>query len=121
MEIKFAYHISNDARWQTEDFDSLNTEINNLLYSLHGEGEEKINVFYVGIICLSEALYGVLKPRKLKFHILQKYMDVDIKIPIEYTDWIEVKRFVFNSLRDNLDIAVKKNYIIINPLGKGVY
>ena len=115
MEIKFAYNTSKDVKWTIEDFEQLCSEINNTL-KLESENSNSITTCYVGIICLSEVFFEVLKPRKPKFYPSEKYMEIEVKIPLECKEWTDVRKFIIDNIVTGLDIAVKKTLLRDNGL-----
>lgn len=111
MEIHFAYTMSENTKWSISHFTELNERINTSLLNCEINVTDKINTIYVGILYLEERFFDQLKARKPRVSLLKRDMCMEVKIPIENIEWLEIEKLIIHCIVSALKIAVKKKYI----------
>ena len=111
MNILFAYTRSSNGKWSTDLFIESNERVTKLLAGCHININDRINILYVGIMILCDDHFDRLSQRKLHFSLSKNYMEAEVKIPLEFTDWKDVEQYVVIEIIKALEVAIKRKYI----------
>ena len=118
MVIYFAFTQSENTKWPTKTFVEFNDKINEYLSGYETNSTDKVETIYVGILYLEEKLFDQLEARKLKFSLSNREMSIEIKIPLDFTEWKDIEKLLISEIIKALEVGLKRKYFKNNSIIK---
>ena len=111
MDIRFEYTRSPNGKWSTDSFIELNERITKFISNCNIDINDKVNTLYVGIMILCDDHFDRLPAGKLNFSLSKNNMGIDVKIPLELKDWLDVEKYVIVEIIKALEVAIKRKHV----------